>query len=179
MKTKNNRWHLNQAWAHHQSILVAFFLLVSLGLQAADGKKPREYPTLFKTVEVEGINIFYREAGDRNKPTLLLLHGYPTSSHMFRNLISDLSDRYHLLAPDYPGYGRSDQPAMSEFDYTFDHLAEIVDGFLDALSIERFSIYLMDYGAPVGYRIALKHPEKVQALIVQNGNAYQEGLTDF
>jgi len=135
--------------------------------------------TKHKTVEVSGIDIFYREAGPESAPTILLLHGYPTSSHMFRNLIRDLSDSYHVLAPDYPGYGRSDQPSMSEFDYTFDNMANVVEGFLEALDVEQFSIYLMDYGAPIGYRIAARNPERIQALIVQNGNAYEAGLKEF
>ena len=136
-------------------------------------------PTLHKNVKVNGVNIFYREAGDVNKPTILLLHGYPTSSHMFRNLITDLSAQYHVLAPDYPGYGRSDQPSMQDFDYTFDNMALIIEGFLKELKIEKYSIYLMDYGAPIGFRIASKYPEKVESLIIQNGNAYDEGLRDF
>jgi pimeloyl-ACP methyl ester carboxylesterase len=136
-------------------------------------------PTFHKNVLVNGVNIFYREAGAIDKPTILLLHGYPTSSHMFRNLITDLSVRYHVLAPDYPGYGRSDQPMMSEFDYTFDNMASIVEGFLAALNVEKYSIYLMDYGAPIGFRIAAKYPERVESLIIQNGNAYDEGLKDF
>ncbi|WP_206604217.1 alpha/beta fold hydrolase [Aquimarina sediminis] len=135
--------------------------------------------TKYKTVEVNGLEIFYREAGSKNKPTILLLHGYPTSSHMFRNLIVDLADDYYILAPDYPGYGRSEQPAMSEFEYTFDNMATIVEGFLDTLEINRFSIYLMDYGAPVGFRIASKYPNKIESLIIQNGNAYDEGIRDF
>ncbi len=135
--------------------------------------------THYKTVEVNGVDIFYREAGPEGAPTILLLHGYPTSSHMFRNLIRDLSDQYHLLAPDYPGYGRSEQPPMAEFEYTFDNMAKIVEGFLEALNVEMFSIYLMDYGAPIGYRIVAKYPERVEALIVQNGNAYDEGLREF
>ena len=116
------------------------------------------HATLHKTIEVNGVKIFYREAGPKNAPTLLLLHGYPTSSHMFRNLIKDLSHRYHLLAPDYPGYGRSEQPPMADFAYTFDNMSKIVEGFLEALHVEKFSIYLMDYGAPIGYRIAAKYP---------------------
>ena len=135
--------------------------------------------TLHKTIEVNGLNIFYREAGDPNKPTILLLHGYPTSSHMFRNLITDLSVRYHVLAPDYPGFGRSDQPKMEDFDYTFDHMADIVEGFLEELQVTKYSIYLMDYGAPIGFRIASKYPERIESLIIQNGNAYEEGLKDF
>ncbi|NJB70122.1 pimeloyl-ACP methyl ester carboxylesterase [Saonia flava] len=135
--------------------------------------------TFHKTLKVNGLNIFYREAGDVSKPTILLLHGYPTSSHMFRKLITDLSVRYHVLAPDYPGFGRSDQPKMKDFEYTFDNMATIIEGFLKELKLDRYSIYLMDYGAPIGYRIAAKYPEKVDALIVQNGNAYDEGLRDF
>ena len=134
---------------------------------------------LSKTTEVNGVKIFYREAGSKDAPTILLLHGYPTSSHMFRNLMRDLSDDYHLIAPDYPGFGNSEQPPMDQFDYTFDNMALIVEGFLDNLAIDKFSIYLMDYGAPIGFRIAAKYPKKVEALIIQNGNAYEEGLKDF
>ena len=135
--------------------------------------------TLYKTIKVNGLDIFYREAGDVNKPTILLLHGYPTSSYMFRNLITDLSVQYHVLAPDYPGFGRSDQPKMKDFDYTFDNMASIVEGLLKQLNVIKYSIYLMDYGAPIGFRIASKYPEKVASLIIQNGNAYDEGLRDF
>ncbi|MCW5515904.1 alpha/beta fold hydrolase [Muriicola sp. Z0-33] len=142
-------------------------------------KTEKPQPTLHKTVEVDGINIFYREAGDVNRPTILLLHGYPTSSHMFRNLITDLSVRYHVLAPDYPGFGRSDQPAMNDFEYSFEKFAKIIEGFLQVKQVDKFSIYLMDYGAPVGFRIAAANPESIEALIIQNGNAYAEGLKDF
>lgn len=135
--------------------------------------------TTYNTVEVDGVEIFYREAGSPEKPTILLLHGYPTSSHMFRNLIPNLAKSYHVLAPDYPGFGRSEQPPMSEFTYSFDNYALIIEGFLEELAIERYSIYLMDYGAPVGFRIAAKYPERIDSLIVQNGNAYHEGLADF
>jgi pimeloyl-ACP methyl ester carboxylesterase len=138
-----------------------------------------EQPTFHRTAIVDGVEIFYREAGTRDKPTILLLHGYPTSSHMFRNLITDLSVRYHVLAPDYPGYGRSEQPSIQDFEYTFDNMATIVEGFLDELHIDKYSIYLMDYGAPIGFRIAAKYPERVESLIIQNGNAYEEGLRDF
>ena len=137
------------------------------------------YPTSHQTVKVNGVNIFYREAGPKNAPTLLLLHGYPTSSHMFRNLIEDLSDKYHLIAPDYPGYGNSEQPSMANFEYSFDNMALLVEGLLEELKVEKYSIYLMDYGAPIGFRIAAKYPERVESLIVQNGNAYEEGLRDF
>ena len=135
--------------------------------------------TLYKTVKVNGLDIFYREAGDVNKPTILLLHGYPTSSHMFRNLITDLSVQYHVLAPDYPGFGKSEQPLIKDFDYTFDNMSNIVEGFLKELKVEKYSIYLMDYGAPIGFRIASKYPNRVESLIIQNGNAYDEGLKDF
>ncbi|BAY50501.1 alpha/beta hydrolase fold protein (plasmid) [Scytonema sp. HK-05] len=135
--------------------------------------------TTFHTISIDGLDIFYREAGSRDNPTILLLHGFPTSSHMFRNLIPALADRFHVVAPDYPGYGNSSMPSVNEFDYTFDHLAEIVEKFIAAIDLKKYSLYVMDYGAPIGYRIAAKHPERVQALIVQNGNAYEEGLREF
>ncbi|MEH2467631.1 alpha/beta fold hydrolase [Nostoc sp.] len=135
--------------------------------------------TTFRTVSIDGLDIFYREAGSRNNPTILLLHGFPTSSHMFRNLMSALGDHFHLVAPDYPGYGNSSMPTVNEFDYTFDRLAQIVEKFITAINLKRYSLYVMDYGAPIGYRIAAKYPERVEALIVQNGNAYEEGLREF
>ena len=135
--------------------------------------------TTFRTVSIDGLDIFYREAGERNNPTILLLHGFPTSSHMFRNLMPALADRFHLVALDYPGYGNSSMPTVNEFDYTFDHLAQIVEKFITAIDLKRYSLYVMDYGAPIGYRIAAKYPERVEALIVQNGNAYEEGLGEF
>lgn len=132
-----------------------------------------------QTITVDGQTIFYREAGDKEKPTILLLHGFPTSSHMFRNVIPALADKFHLVAPDYLGFGYSSMPPVDTFEYTFDHLAEIMDKFVTQIGLERYSLYVMDYGAPVGYRIAVKHPEKIEALIVQNGNAYDEGLGEF
>ncbi|WP_088344374.1 MULTISPECIES: alpha/beta hydrolase [Rhodomicrobium] len=135
--------------------------------------------THHRTAKVDGTNIFYREAGPKDAPVVLLLHGFPTSSHMFRNLIPALADRYRVIAPDYPGYGHSDMPDRAGFAYTFDHLAELVDGLLGQLGVKRFAMYVMDYGAPVGWRLALKHPDRVSALIVQNGNAYEEGLKAF
>lgn len=137
------------------------------------------YPTRHKTIKVDGLDIFYREAGPETAPTIVLLHGFPTSSHMFRNLIPALSDKFHLVAPDFPGFGNSSMPKVDEFDYTFDHIAEVVDTFIEELGLKKYSLYLFDYGAPVGYRIAVKHPERVESLIVQNGNAYDEGLRDF
>ncbi|GAX45929.1 alpha/beta hydrolase fold protein [Tolypothrix sp. NIES-4075] len=135
--------------------------------------------TTYRTVSIDGLDIFYREAGSRDNPTILLLHGFPTSSHMFRNLIPALADKFHLVAPDYPGYGNSSMPTVNEFDYTFDRLAEIVEKFIAAIDLKKYSLYVMDYGAPIGYRIAAKYPERVQSLIVQNGNAYEEGLREF
>jgi pimeloyl-ACP methyl ester carboxylesterase len=135
--------------------------------------------THHRTRTVDGIKIFYREAGPAGAPTILLLHGFPTSSHMFRNLIPELTDRYHVIAPDYPGYGQSDMPDRATFSYTFDRFGELVDALLDQIGVKRYAMYVMDYGAPVGWRLALKHPERITALIVQNGNAYDEGLKEF
>ncbi len=143
---------------------------------AAATASPRVY---HRTVEIEGQEIFYREAGPADAPTILLLHGFPTSSHMFRNLIPALADEFHLIAPDYPGYGNSAMPPLDDFDYSFEHFARIVETLTDILGLERYSLYLMDYGAPVGFRLATSRPERVQALIVQNGNAYEEGLREF
>jgi pimeloyl-ACP methyl ester carboxylesterase len=142
-------------------------------------QKGGRFPTLYKSMEVEGLEIFYREAGPENASSIILLHGFPTSSHMFRNLIPALSDRFHVLAPDYPGFGYSSMPLVHEFDYTFDRLAEVVDAFMQKLGLTKYSLYLMDYGAPVGFRLAVKHPDRVESLIVQNGNAYDEGLREF
>lgn len=132
--------------------------------------------THYNTRTIDGVKIFYREAGPADAPVLLLLHGFPTSSHMFRNLIPLLADRYHVIAPDFPGFGHSDAPDHTRFDYTFAHLADLVDKLTVSLGVDRYSMYVMDYGAPVGYRLAIKHPERVQTLVVQNGNAYVEGL---
>jgi pimeloyl-ACP methyl ester carboxylesterase len=133
----------------------------------------------YHTAQVDGLKIFYREAGPKDAQTVLLLHGFPSSSHMFRELIPRLSDKYHVLAPDYPGYGYSDQPAPEKYAYTFDHLTDTVDHLLDQLGVQKYSIYIMDYGAPVGFRLATRHPEKIQAIITQSGNAYDEGLGPF
>jgi pimeloyl-ACP methyl ester carboxylesterase len=128
---------------------------------------------------IDGLEIFYREAGPVDAPTVLLLHGFPTSSHMFRHLIPALADRYHVIAPDYPGYGQSDMPDPATYDYTFDAFGNIVGKLLDGLGITKYAMYVMDYGAPVGWRLFLKSPESLTSLIVQNGNAYDEGLTRF
>ena len=135
-----------------------------------------KYPTLYRTIEIEGLSIFYREAGPKDAPPLLLLHGLPSSSRMFEPLFARLSDRYHLVAPDYPGFGHSDWPDPKKFAYTFDRYAEIMDRFTEALELSRYTLYMQDYGGPVGFRMALAHPERVQALIVQDAVAHNEGL---
>ncbi|MGP8233106.1 MAG: alpha/beta fold hydrolase [Methylovirgula sp.] len=132
----------------------------------------------YRTADVDGLKVFYREAGPASAPTLLLLHGFPSSSHMFRDLIPLLADRYHLVAPDLPGFGRSDAPPRDRFAYSFDHLAEVIDRFTEVIGLKRFAIYVFDYGAPVGWRIASKHPQRISAIVTQNGNAYEEGLSD-
>jgi len=135
--------------------------------------------THYRTVKIDGSDIFYREAGPADAPVVLLLHGFPTSSHMFRNLIPALSARYHVIAPDYPGFGQSSAPDHKKFAYTFANYADLMDGLMNKLDVKSYAMYVMDYGAPVGYRLALKHPERVSALIIQNGNAYEEGLKKF
>jgi pimeloyl-ACP methyl ester carboxylesterase len=132
----------------------------------------------YQHADVEGLKIFYREAGSKTAPHLLLLHGFPTSSHMFRNLIPALADRYHVIAPDLPGFGFSDAPDRSSFRYSFENLAKIIGAFTQKIGLDRFAIYVFDYGAPVGLRLALAHPERITAIISQNGNAYEEGLSD-
>ena len=127
---------------------------------------------------VDGVEVFYREAGPRDAPALLLLHGFPTASHMFRDLIPLLSHRFRLIAPDLPGFGQTKAPPRGTFDYTFDNLADVVEGFTAAMSLQQYALYIFDYGAPVGLRLAMRHPEKVSAIITQNGNAYVEGFSD-
>ena len=133
--------------------------------------------THYKTVPIDDVSIFYREAGNATAPTLLLLHGFPTSSHMYRNLIPVLADRYHVVAPDLPGFGFSDAPDRTRFKYTFEHLADVIDRFTEVLGLQRYALYVFDYGAPVGFRLAVRHPDRITALISQNGNAYEEGLS--
>ncbi len=130
----------------------------------------------YRTVKIEGLDIFYREAGPREAPAVLLLHGFPTSSHMFRHLLPALADQYHIIAPDYPGFGQSSAPPVDQFDYTFDKLADVMEKFTEQVGLEKYTLYVQDYGAPVGFRLAFKHPERVVGLVVQNGNAYEEGL---
>ena len=132
----------------------------------------------YRTADVDGWKIFYREAGRKDAPALLLLHGFPSAGHMFRDLIPHLADRFHIVAPDLPGFGQSDLVARGMFTYTFDHIAEVIDRFTEVIGLKRFAIYVFDYGAPTGFRIAAKHPERITAIISQNGNAYEEGLSD-
>ncbi len=150
--------------------------LVSAQEKSSPAAAPR---VAHRTLEIDGLDIFYREAGPKDAPTLLLLHGFPTSSHMFRNLIPALADEFHVVAPDYPGFGNSSMPALDEFEYSFDSFTNIVEKLTERLELERYSLYLMDYGAPVGFRLATRHPERVESLIIQNGNAYDEGLREF
>lgn len=131
----------------------------------------------YRRVLIDGLEIFYREAGHPDSPTLLLLHGFPTSGHMFRDLMPRLEDRFHLVAPDFPGFGQSAMPSEKAFDYTFSNIAHVIGRFTEAIGLARFALYIFDYGAPVGLRMALKHPERITAIISQNGNAYEEGLS--
>ena len=151
--------------------------LVAAPAAAADAA-PTER-TRYKTIQVDGIEIFYREAGRQDAPAILLLHGFPSASHMFRDLIPLLADRYRVVAPDYPGFGQSATPDRGAFAYTFENLTNIVDRFTQSIGLNRYALYVMDYGAPIGFRLALKRPERVTAFVVQNGNAYEDGLTDF
>jgi pimeloyl-ACP methyl ester carboxylesterase len=132
----------------------------------------------YRNVAVDGVDVFYREAGPKDGAVILLLHGFPTSSHMYRNLIPELADSYRVIAPDLPGFGFSSAPASSKFKYTFDHLAEVVDHFTEKLGMTRYAIYIFDYGAPVGFRLALWHPDRITTIVSQNGNAYAQGLSE-
>jgi pimeloyl-ACP methyl ester carboxylesterase len=132
----------------------------------------------FRKVDVDGLKIFYREAGSKDAPAILLLHGFPSASHMFRDLIPKLADRFHVIAPDLPGFGQSDMPDRSAFTYTFDNIARVIERLMEVVELDRYAIYVFDYGAPTGFRLATWHPERVNAIISQNGNAYAEGLSD-
>ena len=158
-------------------LLVISLTFASSDLRAQSKEKnPVEHPTFYRTTQVDGLSIFYREAGPKDAPTLLLLHGLPSSSRMFEPLFARLSDRYHLVAPDYPGFGHSDWPDPKKFAYTFDHCAEIMKHFTEALGLSHYTLYMQDYGGPVGFRMALADPDRVEALIVQNAVAHNEGL---
>ena len=150
-----------------------------LSAQMKDSAMAEPSRVTYHTTQEDGLKIFYREAGPKDAPTVVLLHGFPSSSHMFLELIPRLSDKYHVVAPDYPGYGYSDAPSPEQYVYTFDHLADTIDHFLTQQGITKYSIYIQDYGSPVGFRLATRHPERVQAIITQNGNAYDEGLSPF
>ena len=132
----------------------------------------------FNTVDVDGLKVFYRSAGDPSAPAVLLLHGFPSASHMFRDLIPELASQYHVVAPDLPGFGMTEQPARDVFAYTFENIAEVIGRFTEALGLTRFAIYVFDYGAPVGFRLALAHPDRITAIVSQNGNTYREGLSE-
>jgi pimeloyl-ACP methyl ester carboxylesterase len=135
-------------------------------------------PITYRSTDVNGLKVFYRQSGHPGDPTLLLLHGYPTASHMFRDLIPQLSDRFHVIAPDLPGFGQSDMPGRDSFTYTFQALTDALDGFTDAIGLDRYALYVFDYGAPAGFRLAVRRPDRITAIITQNGNAYEEGLSD-
>jgi pimeloyl-ACP methyl ester carboxylesterase len=158
--------------------MVISLMLASLpSLAQPQGKeRSRQYPIFYRTIRIDGLSIFYRETGRKDAPTLLLLHGLPSSSRMFQPLLTRLADNYHLVAPDYPGYGHSDWPDPKQFNYTFDHIASVINDFTEALGLSHYTLYMQDYGGPVGFRMALAHPERVQALIIQDAVAHNEGL---
>lgn len=154
-----------------------FWMALALSAMAQTGKdQPMEHLVFYHTVKVDGLTIFYREAGPKDAPTILLLHGLPSSSRMFQSLLTRLGDSYHLVAPDYPGFGHSDWPDPKEFAYTFDHIAAVTQDFTDTLGLTRYTLYMQDYGGPVGFRMVLEHSERAQALIVQDAVAHNEGL---
>src|ERR1700733_5173556 len=155
---------------------LAVALATSMGLNAQNKEKPMEQQVFYRAVKVNGLSVFYREAGPKDAPVILLLHGLPSSSRMFQPLLTRLAANYHLVAPDYPGFGHSDWPDPKQFDYTFDHIAAVMDGFTQALGLSQYTLYMQDYGGPVGFRMALAHPERVKALIVQDAVAHNEGL---
>jgi pimeloyl-ACP methyl ester carboxylesterase len=167
--------HRDRCWSIPSLAFAASVALAFLH-GPARGDDLAKHPTFYRTAKADGLSIFYREAGPSDAPTLLLLHGFPSSSRMFEPLFGRLSDRYHLVAPDYPGFGHSDWPDPTAFAYTFDHIASVMGDFVQSIGLSRYSLYMQDYGGPVGFRMALKHPEQVEALIVQNAVAHNEGL---
>ncbi len=173
--------HRSRSTRSLHTLRIALFVAALLAPFSLLGQNERkeyvvEHPTLYRTIQVDGLSIFYREAGQKNAPTILLLHGLPSSSRMFEPLFDRLSDRYHLVAPDYPGFGHSDWPDPKKFTYTFDHIAEVMNHFTEALGLSHFSLYMQDYGGPVGFRMILAHPDRVERLIVQDAVAHNEGL---
>lgn len=166
--------------SHHRNIMLCLVALLATSIEAwpAVATNSGQFTgTTYQTIKVDGVNIFYREAGPKDAPCILLLHGYPSSSRMFEPLLPLLSNKYHLIAPDYPGFGLSDAPSPASFPYTFDHLAKVIDEFTHALGLTHFTLYLQDYGGPIGFRIALEHPERIRALIIQNAVVHEEGLS--
>jgi pimeloyl-ACP methyl ester carboxylesterase len=157
-------------------VTLAFVVAITARMDAQKKDGAMEQQVFYRTVKVDGLNIFYREAGPKDAPTILLLHGLPSSSRMFQPLLTRLADNYHLVAPDYPGFGHSDWPDPKQFDYTFDHIASVMTDFTQALGLSHYTLYMQDYGGPVGFRMALAHPERVQALIVQDAVSHNEGL---
>jgi pimeloyl-ACP methyl ester carboxylesterase len=172
----SSRWP--QFLQNSRMALVVFMMLTIFQPPAQARGKERhvEHPTFYRTIQVDGLSIFYREAGPKDAPMLLLLHGLPSSSRMFEPLFSRLSDRYHLIAPDYPGFGHSDWPDAKQFAYTFDHIAETMNHFTEAIGLSRYTLYMQDYGGPVGFRMALTHPDRIEGLIVQDAVAHNTGL---
>jgi pimeloyl-ACP methyl ester carboxylesterase len=160
------------------ALVPLLFLLIGFAVANSAAIAAGSNDVAYRTVSIDNVEIFYREAGDPKNPTILLLHGFPTSSHMFRNLIPALADRYHVVAPDYPGYGFSAMPSVEEFEYSFDNMAKIIERFTHEIGLEKYSLYLMDYGAPIGFRLATSQPERIETLIIQNGNAYVEGINN-
>ena len=158
------------------ALLFSIFPTIS---QAGDTPGDATEVVHYRKIDVDGLKIFYREAGDPNKPTVLLLHGFPTSSQMYRNLIPKLADNYHVIAPDYPGFGESSAPDRATFTYTFENLSLVIEHFTQSIGLSKYSMYMMDYGSPIGFRLATRHPERVTSLIIQNGNAYIDGLQAF
>ena len=173
-----NSSHRNRWWQVSRIALMFFVTLTSFQSLAQTKGKERsmEHPTFYRNIQIDGLSIFYREAGPKDAPTILLLHGLPSSSRMFEPLFARLSDSYHLIAPDYPGFGHSDWPDPKKFAYTFDHIAEVMDHFTEELGVSQYTLYMQDYGGPVGFRMALAHPERAKALIVQNAVAHNTGL---
>jgi pimeloyl-ACP methyl ester carboxylesterase len=155
---------------------ILFLFAIVSGLNSQTGDMTMDNQVFYRTTKVNGLTIFYREAGPKNAPPILLLHGLPSSSRMFDPLLARLADKYHLIAPDYPGFGHSDWPDPKQFDYTFDHIARVIDDFSQVLGLSRYTLYMQDYGGPVGFRMVLAHPERVEALIVQDAVAHNEGL---